>query len=248
MKILSAYEKARVYIDKQSAEDEKTRKRKLNPGPTITLSRETGIGATEICEKLVEHLNQNAVEDYNDWAYFDRDLIEKVMRDHNLPEHFRKFLYEEKSHRFDSWVGELIGVNPSKLLLLHKTAQTILKLAEYGNVIIVGRGANIITSNSANTFHVRLAAPLNYRIENAMRLYHLNHKIASDFIRSEDDARKDYIWKYFHKDIDDPLLYHSVINTNLLKAEEIAGMIAHCVVSRFPKFFSRTNWELLNAG
>ncbi|NOX67496.1 MAG: hypothetical protein GXO85_17250 [Chlorobi bacterium] len=45
------------------------------------------------------------------------------------------------------------------------------------------------------------------------------------------------IKKYYHKDIDDPLLYHSTINTNLLLFDIIAEIIDQLVVKRFPKMF-----------
>jgi cytidylate kinase len=42
----------------------------------------------------------------------------------------------------------------------------------------------------------------------------------------EDRARWRYVNKYFGKDIDDPLLYHLVLNTDLLASEEAARFIA----------------------
>ncbi|MEW6702446.1 MAG: cytidylate kinase-like family protein [Bacteroidota bacterium] len=239
MKILGPYEKARIYIERnyQDSEEAKFQKRKKNPGPTITISREAGIDTAAICAKLIDYFNYYAIEDYNDWTYFDRDLIEKVVKDHHLPEYFKKFLSEEKPPKIGSWFGEIIGITPSKLSLLHKTSHTILKLAELGDVIIVGRGANIITAKEPNAFHVRLAAPLNYRIDNAIQLYNLERKMATEFIREEDDERKNFIWKYFHKNIEDPLLYHCLINVNLLGLEEIAEMIGHYVIKKFPQFF-----------
>jgi hypothetical protein len=240
MKVLGSYEKARIYIDKhyQESDEAKFHKRKLNPGPIITISRQTGIGAAAICEKLTEYFNKYAVNDYNDWTYFDRGLIEKILDDHHLPDHFRKFLSEEKPPKVGSWFGEILGITPSKLSLLHKTSYTILNLAKLGDVIIVGRGANIITAKEPNAFHVRLVAPLNFRIENAMQLYNLDRKNAAEFIKEEDAARKNYIWKYFHKNIEDPLLYHCVINTDLLCFEEITEMIGHYVIRKFPRFFT----------
>ncbi len=240
MKVLGSYEKARIYIDRhyQETNEEKIHRRKLNPGPVITISRETGIGAAAICEKLVDYFNSCAIENYSDWTFFDRSLIEKIMEDHHLPEHFRKFLFEEKPTKMDSWFAELLGISPSKIYLLHKTTHTIIKLAEYGNAIIVGRGSHIILADKPNAFHIRLVAPLNFRIENASRLYNVDSKSAAEFIKREDEERKNYLWKYFHKNIEDPLLYHSVINTNLLQPEEIAEMIGHCVIRKYPQYFS----------
>lgn len=246
MKVLGSYEKARIYIEKhyEASEEARRHRRRLNPGPVITISRETGTGAAKVCEKLVEYLNSRAVEDYNDWTYFDRDFIEKVMEDHNLPDHFRKHLLEEKPAKIDSWFGEMLGISPSKLLLLHKTSQTIIRLAEYGNVIIVGRGANVILSHMKRALHIRLVAPLTFRIETAIEIYDVERRAAADFIKKEDEARKNYLWKYFHKNIEDPHLYHAIINTNLLHFEEIAEMIGHCVIKRFPNFFTETKSEL----
>ena len=224
----------------------KAKKRRIHPGPLITISRETGVGAVAICEKLIEYLTLFAIEEYRDWMYFDRELIEKVMEDHHLPEHFKKHLAEEKPPKMEEWFSEILGITPSKISLIHKTSHTILKLAELGNVIIVGRGANIITAKLPTSFHIRLVAPLNHRIENAMQLYNEDRKTVTEFIKKEDEARKDFILKYFHKNIDDPYLYHAVINTNFLKIDEIAEMIGHCIIKRFSRFFITSFSEMVN--
>jgi len=62
-------------------------------------------------------------------------------------------------------------------------------------------------------------------------LNHTSHKEALELVRREDLARKRYVRKYFNKDIDDPLLYHLVINTDLVSHDEAACMIAQAVVS-----------------
>lgn len=246
MKVLGSYAKARIYIEKHSkiSEEAKRQRRRLNPGPVITISRETGTGAAAVCEHLAEFLNNRAIDEYNDWTFFDKKLIERVIEDHNLPDYFRKYLSEERPAKIDSWFGEILGFTPSKLLLLRKTSQTIINLSDYGNVILVGRGANIILSNIERAFHIRLVAPTNFRIETAMSLYNLNRKKATEFIKNEDESRKHYILKYFHKNIEDPHLYHATINTNLLGFDETAEMIGHCLIKRFPQFFHKSKIEL----
>lgn len=237
MKNLTSYEKALNYIKQSLLQDQIRIKRKENPGPVITISRETGIGAAKICEKLVDFFNQNAIEYYNDWTYFDKELINKVIEEHQLPEYFAKYLEHESPPKIDSWFGEILGITPSKLTLLNKTKKTILHLAEFGNVIIVGRGANIILANHKKSFHIRLVASQNFRIENAMKLYNLSKKDATEFIVKEDEARKDFILKYFHKDINDNLLYHVTINTELIHTDEVAIMIGNCIMRKFPNYF-----------
>lgn len=239
MKVLGKYEKARIYIEEHTQlTDEEIRFRKrLNPGPCITISRETGIGAEKICEQLVDFFSKYSVEENRNWVYFDKNLIEKVMADHNLPERYDKFLEDQKPSQLNSFFGELFGVHPSKLSLFRKTVKTIYQLAEFGNVIIVGRGANLITAHLRNAFHVRLVAPLNYRIKTSQEIYGVDRKAAAEFIKKEDMARKEFFKTYFHKNIDDPLLYHIQINTHLLSFEEIAEMIGFMIIKKFPHLF-----------
>ncbi len=237
MKKLTSYEKALNYIKQNSLQDQIRIKRKENPGPVITISRQTGIGAAIICEKLVEIFNQHAIEYYNDWTYFDKELINKVIEEHQLPEHFSKYLDNESPAILDSWFGEILGITPSKLALLNKTKKTILHLSEFGNVIIVGRGANIILANHPKAFHIRLVASQNYRIGNAMNLYNLSKKDATEFVVKEDQERKNFILKFFHKDINDNLLYHVTINTELINSDEVALMIGNCMMRKFSNYF-----------
>ena len=132
---------------------------------------------------------------------------------------------------------ELLGGQPPIFNLIHKTTQTILQLAQIGNVIILDRGANIITSKLHNSFHVRLVAPLEYRIDHIQELYNYDRTKAIDFIKHEDMDRKDFVSTYFHKDVSDPLLYNLVINTHENNDKVIAEIIVNAVLKKFPDFF-----------
>jgi cytidylate kinase len=239
MKVLGAYEKARLYIETHTAAetDPAVIMRKLNPGPCITVSRETGIGAEKICSVLIDYLLSNSNPSYGNWAYFDKNLIEKIIADHDLPAYFRSFLENERPASMDTMWGEIIKTHPSTLKLLHNTSQTIQQLAKYGNAIIIGRGANIITHELRNAFHVRLIAPVKFRIANAQSLYDMDKKTAAQFIESEDKKRKEFLKNYFHKDIDDPQNYHLTLNTYLMSFEEVAETIGSIIIKKYPFAF-----------
>jgi cytidylate kinase len=53
-----------------------------------------------------------------------------------------------------------------------------------------------------------------------------------DRSRREDRGRKRYLKRYFDTDLDDPMLYHLVINTDLVPYEEAARIIADAVLER----------------
>ncbi len=210
-------------------------------GPCITVSRESGAGSGIIDEYLREILQKNRKEDFGDWAIFDRNLIEKVIEDHNLPERIKNVIDKETYTNIDTIYKEWLGVQPSFREIFRKTSQTILDLAKIGNVIIVGRGANLITLNLSNTFHVRFVAPYEIRLKRIQEYFNFEKKEAAEWIKNEDQTRHDYISKNFHKDISDPLIYHLTLNTYLIPHKECAKIIAGAVMRKFPEAFKNEN-------
>src|SRR2546423_1340234 len=114
---------------------------------------------------------------------------------------------EDKVSGVADAVDELFGAHPSSWTLAQQTAETVLRLAEEGNVILIGRGANIITSKLEHVLHVRLVGSLEKRVENIQKLQGLSKKAALEFIRRADQGRRRYLKKHFDQDPDDPLLY-----------------------------------------
>ena len=233
---IGAYEKSKRYIESHTEKsDQKFLKREVYP--CITISRQTGAGSKPVCEKLINIMDEYSEFEGVRWAFFDRNLIEKILEDLNLPGQISGFMQEGKYKHLTSAVYELLGLKPAEWTIIHKTTDTILQLARMGNVVIVGRGANIITSKLKNTFHVRLIASLERRVEHIKKIMDINEKEALNHIKKEDENRKQYLKSYFHVDIDDPLLYHMTVNTDLLTHEGAAYLIAEAVVLKFSHLF-----------
>ena len=102
-----------------------------------------------------------------------------------------------------------------------------------GRVILLGRGANVITSKLSNGFHVRLVASLEKRVEYVQETQHLGRKAAKQFVEKQDRGRRRYLKRYFDADLDDPLLYDLTINTERISFDEAARMIGEAVLGRF---------------
>jgi len=234
--VIGAYEKSKRYIESHTEKDEKFfAKREIYP--CITVSRQTGAGSKPVCEKLIQIMDDYSEPEGVKWAYFDRNLIEKVLEDHNLPKQISEFMHEGKYKHLNAVVYELLGLKPSEWTIIQKTTDTILQLARMGNVVIVGRGANIITSKLKNTFHVRLIASLEKRVEHIKSLMNMSEKEALNYIKKEDENRKQFIKSYFHADVDDPLLYHMTVNTDLLTHKGTSYLVAEAVVLKFSHLF-----------
>ena len=199
--------------------------------PTITISREAGAGGHSVAEALVEILRGRAEEGTPPWTLFDGDLVEKVLEDHDLPKALAAAMPEDRVAGISDTMDELFGLRPSSWTLVMKTADTILHLAALGNVVVVGRGANIITRDLDQAFHVRLVASFDERVARTREREHLDGQAAERFVRRTDDGRRRYVKKYYGEDIEDPLLYHVVINTDRVSVSEAARMIADAVSS-----------------
>jgi cytidylate kinase len=198
----------------------------------VTMSRQTGSGAHSVADKLAAHLQAHAPKDARPWTVFDRNLVETVLEDHNLPQHLARFMPEDKVSEIEDTMDELFGLHPPSWTLVRQTTDTILHLVELGNVIVIGRGATVITSKLDHVFHVRLVGSLERRVAHIQEWHRLGKEAALELIRREDRGRQRYLKQHFHADIADPLLYHLMINTDLVSYEKAARLIAEAMLER----------------
>jgi cytidylate kinase len=231
-----SFEKCRVYIDAQLGPGSKyASQARKQPEPTIAISRQAGAGGIPIAEHLAEYLQTHGPKTQRPWTVFDKNLVEQVLADHHLPKEIARYMPEDRISQISDMVEELLGLHPPSWTLLRQTTETILHLAELGNVILVGRGASVITSQLDNVFHVRLIGSVEERVKLLQEFYQFNRKAALEFMRKEDVGRRRYVRRYFHRDIEDPMLYHVVVNTDRLSYEEATRLIGDAVLSKFYK-------------
>ena len=117
------------------------------PRRTVTISRQTGSGAHPVAEKLAALLQAHTPKEARPWTVFDRNLVEKVLQDHDLPERPARFMPEDRISSISDTMEELFDLHPPSWLLVRKISETILRLVELGNVIVIGRGATAITAS-----------------------------------------------------------------------------------------------------
>lgn len=198
--------------------------------PVVTISREALAGATTVAQLAADRLNQGASGKDCPWTVFDRNLVEKVLQEHELPKHLHRFMPEDAQVFSPAKVlEELLGLHPSDWKLVHHTTDTILRLARLGNVILVGRGSNVITAGRKRAFHVRLVAPIEVRIQRAVELYQVGESEAAALVKQRDRASRRYVKQHFHVANDDPLQYHAVYNTGKMSLDAVARVIAEAV-------------------
>lgn len=198
----------------------------------IAMSRQSASGAHAVAEKLALYLQPHLPLGAPRWAVFDRNLVEKVLEDHHLPERLAKFMPEDAISHIDDILDDLFGLHPSSEILVRRTSETILRLAKLGQVILLGRAAAVVTANLPHVFRVRLVAPLEKRIQFMQETEKLERRDAEERVEEEDHAHRRYFKKYFHKDPEDPLLYHMVVNTGEMSLDEATRIIGDQVIQR----------------
>jgi len=198
----------------------------------VTISRQAGCGALAVAEKLARYLRERSPQHSASWTVFDRNLMDKVLEDHDLPARLAKFLPEDRVSYLEDIMADLVQAYPPSQTVIRHTTETILKLASVGSVILIGRGGNVITARLPNIFHVRLAAPLEQRIEHCHESYGMTKTEARSFCLREDLGRERYLKKYFNADINDPLLYHLIINTGLVGYDDAAKLIGEAMLNQ----------------
>ncbi|HUA38985.1 MAG TPA: cytidylate kinase-like family protein [Candidatus Sulfopaludibacter sp.] len=196
----------------------------------VTISRQTGCGALVVAEELARYLqvhSRNAAL----WTIFDRNLIDKVLEDHNLPPCLARFLPEDRVSQLEDFLDEIFEVHPPLKTIVQQTAETMLGLAAMGGVILIGRGGSVVAARLPDVLHVRLVAPFEKRVEHACQCYNMTRTEAQKFCLREDQGRARYLKRYFNADIDDPLLYHLIINTGQMDYNTAAKLIGEAVLN-----------------
>jgi cytidylate kinase len=216
----------------QSATRALSAEKPLSHPRAVTVSRQAGCGALVVAEKLARHLQAASPQGSAPWTVFDRNLMERVLEDHHLPGRLAKFLPEDRMTELQDIMDELFGLRPPSWTVVQQTAESILQLAQLGNAILIGRGATMVTAKLPDVFHVRLVAPLEKRVEHAHEFYNMSKPKARKFCVDEDRGRKRYLRKYYGADVDDPLLYHLIVNTGMVSYDEAARLIAEAALGK----------------
>jgi cytidylate kinase len=158
-------------------QSEKRRQEQRRTKPVITLSRAFGCPAKDLALELLPLLEARTRKQGHDtdeerprWSWVSKSIIAEAAQELELdPEQ----VAEERHERRVSLLGDLLHsfsshYVPTTEAIRQTIAQVVGGYAEHGYVVMIGRGAEIITRARPNTFHLRLVAPEVWRVERTM--------------------------------------------------------------------------------
>lgn len=177
--------------------------------PVITLSRELGSRGDEVALAVAERLNLRLIG---------RELINQAARQAGAPEIALAEIDE---------LG-LLGLRPDRTALeLYRTTveQIIRAEAAAGDVLLVGRGSQVVLAGRPGVLHVRIIAPLAARISCVQERCRVSAEAAAARIAASDRVRAAYLRRHYRARVDDPQWYDLVINMARLRVEDAAALV-----------------------
>jgi cytidylate kinase len=177
--------------------------------PVITLSRELGSRGDDVAMAVAERLGLRLVG---------RELINRAAQAAGAPEVALAEIDE---------LG-LLGVRPSPAavrLYTRKVAEVIRELADRGDLLVVGRGAQIVLAGRPGVLHVRVVAPRPMRLAVVQERCRVMPEAAAARIDASDKARAAYLRRTHGVRWDTANLYDLVLNMAHLSVSTAAEVV-----------------------
>ena len=194
----------------------------------VTIAREAGTGAPRIAARVCELLNERHGAGEQPWLAYDKNLVQKVAEEHELAEDVIRKLDEHDQNTLDEIFAAVTGQQTLHSVGM-KTARTIRGLARNGRAVIVGRGGAVILAGIPHSLHVRLVAPLEWRVRQWAKANGTDVGEARKRVEQLDHERTEYVRATLNHDPDDARLYDLVINVQAFTVEHASQIIARAV-------------------
>ena len=179
----------------------------------ITISRPLGAGETTIAPALAKRLG---------WRLIDHEFLDREAKQAQV-----SVPHSEHWDEHDPTLAErLRRQGPEFEAFLSASRQVMQDLAGEGDVVIVGRGGNLLLRDNPSTLHVRFIADMPYRIRRVMEIRWLAEEPARELIAKSDRDKASFYRHVFGVDWSDPMLYDLVIRTDRAGLEPTIDLLA----------------------
>lgn len=181
----------------------------------VTFSHEMGAGGPEIGLMLAERLR---------YRYVDQDMISQAAQKYGVDEAKLTPLDETKPSLFEWFEAET-----RQYITILQSA--LLDVAEGDNVVIIGRGGQVLLRGIPHVIRVRVMAPFDMRVKRVMREIAgkmgetVDARTTAKMVRENDHQKFGRMRYLYDVDWADPALYDLVINTEKLSIEAGVDLI-----------------------
>lgn len=195
-------------------------------GSFLTISRQTGCEATEIAAELIKVFHKVGRK----WSILNKEILDKSAE----KLHFER---QKLEHDYFTAPGNVMDEVVKSLSMRYyvsdkKIRGTISEIIRFearkGSVIIIGRAGVVTTAGVPGGLHVRLVAPLEWRIERVMSNRNLTREQAEEYIMESDKKRELFLDRFCDRKVQDDC-FDMTINRISFSKEQCVGMILNAM-------------------
>jgi cytidylate kinase len=106
------------------------------------------------------------------------------------------------------------------------TEEILVRQADSGEGVILGRGSVIVLRDDPRVMRVRLHGPPERRARQAMAIADISEETARETLQRMDRTHADYARHFYGVDIHDPSLYHLMLDSTAIELQICVELIA----------------------
>jgi cytidylate kinase len=161
-----------------------------------------------------------------EWKWINRVIMEEAAKALELsPSKIEYVFQSQRKTAMDEIVSAMSARYYKSDKKIRKTIiEVIRSIVKTGNVIIVGRGGVAFKSDNPQSVHLKLIAPIEWRIDRISKNYQKSRKEALKYILEIDLERKYLIDSFMGFDTDDSI-FDIILNRQTMDDEDITSII-----------------------
>lgn len=206
----------------------------------VTIRGQLGSGATEVGRQVADLLKAD---------YVDREVIaevaarlnrdeQEVLAKETPPSSLLERIAEALEGSAPLGVGFEGAYLPAWEIPLDDTRyfqtleSVVRELARKEPLVIQGRGSQFILKDHPGAFRVQMVAPFEVRLKRVMEDLKVNSEAARQAMSRFEGSSRKFVKRYFQVEVDDPVLYDLVLNTERLSFPAAASIVADALKAR----------------
>ena len=194
--------------------------------PFVTISRQAGAGGHVLARDIVRAVGDHLPGEMGEgWEVFDHKLCLLIAQDEELSASFDSLLAESYRSEASLVLEEIIMGESRQYRTMKRIFQVVRGLCAIGKVVIVGRAGSCVAADLPMHVAVRLVASKESRIRNMMELLDASRVEAQRAIQKQDRERAKLLDDFFSRDVNDPLLYDCVLNSDRLSSPQQSELV-----------------------
>lgn len=197
-------------------------------GPVITISRAAGCSVKNLSHLLLDQLN--AKLGAQKWEVISKEILHESARHMNVDKATVQTVFDMKER---SVLEDVVRAFVSRdyhleRKLLNTVVNVIYSFAVDGYKIIIGRGSNTICANIDHSLHVRIDAPLEWRVQAVMKEQDLSRESALSYINHSEANRRNFR-RMIRGNVSQGDEFDLVISQNKFEDDEMVRLIVNAL-------------------